>query len=48
MGGMNQKRPNAIKGTINHAKTSFSTEILCNNWRGSMFSAATVTAAARC
>jgi hypothetical protein len=27
MGGMNWKRPTAIKGTMNHAKTSFSTEI---------------------
>jgi hypothetical protein len=28
MGGMNQKRPTAIKGTMNDAKTSVSTEIL--------------------
>jgi hypothetical protein len=27
MGGMNLKRPTAIKGTVNHAKTSVSTEI---------------------
>jgi hypothetical protein len=27
MGGMNLKRLTAIKGTLNHAKTSFSTEI---------------------
>jgi hypothetical protein len=27
MGGMNWKRPTAIKGTINHANTSFSAEI---------------------
>jgi hypothetical protein len=27
MGGMNQKRPTVIKGTMNHAKTSFSTKI---------------------
>jgi hypothetical protein len=27
MGGMNKKRPTAIKGTMNHATTSFSTEI---------------------
>jgi hypothetical protein len=27
MGGMNLKCPTAIKGTMNHAKTSFSTEI---------------------
>jgi hypothetical protein len=27
MGGMNKKRLTAIKGTMNHAKTSFSTEI---------------------
>jgi hypothetical protein len=27
MGGMNQKHPTAIKGRMNHAKTSFSTEI---------------------
>jgi hypothetical protein len=27
MGRMNLKRPTAIKGTMNHAKTSFSTEI---------------------
>jgi hypothetical protein len=27
MGGMNKKCPTAIKGTMNHAKTSFSTEI---------------------
>jgi hypothetical protein len=27
MGVMNWKRPTAIKGTLNHAKTSFSTEI---------------------
>jgi hypothetical protein len=27
MGGMNKKRPTAIEGTMNHAKTSFSTEI---------------------
>jgi hypothetical protein len=27
MGGMNQKRPTAIKGTMNHADASFSTEI---------------------
>jgi hypothetical protein len=27
MGGMNSKRPTAIQGTMNHAKTSFSTEI---------------------
>jgi hypothetical protein len=27
MGGMNWKRPTAIKGTMHHAKTSFSTEI---------------------
>jgi hypothetical protein len=27
MGGLNQKRPNAIKGTMNHAKTSSSAEI---------------------
>jgi hypothetical protein len=28
MGEMNWKRPTAIKGTMNHAKTSFSKEIL--------------------
>jgi hypothetical protein len=28
MGGMNWERPTPIKGTMNHAKTSFSTEIL--------------------
>jgi hypothetical protein len=27
MGGMNQKRPTAMIGTMNHAKTLFSTEI---------------------
>jgi hypothetical protein len=27
MGGMNWKRPTEIKGTMNHAKTSFSSEI---------------------
>jgi hypothetical protein len=27
MGVMNYKRPTAIEGTMNHAKTSFSTEI---------------------
>jgi hypothetical protein len=27
MGGMNWKRPTAITGSVNHAKTSFSTEI---------------------
>jgi hypothetical protein len=27
MGGMNWKRPTAIKGTMHHAKTSFSTVI---------------------
>jgi hypothetical protein len=27
MGGMNEIRPTAIRGTMNHAKTSFSTEI---------------------
>jgi hypothetical protein len=27
MGVMNWKRPTAIKGTMDHAKTSFSTEI---------------------
>jgi hypothetical protein len=27
MGGMNLKRPTAIEGSMNHAKTSFSTEI---------------------
>jgi hypothetical protein len=27
MGVMNLKRPTAIKGTMNHAKTSFSTEM---------------------
>jgi hypothetical protein len=27
MGGMNSKRPTAIKGTMNHAKTSASREI---------------------
>jgi hypothetical protein len=27
MGGMNWKCPSTIKGTMNHAKTSFSTEI---------------------
>jgi hypothetical protein len=27
MGGMNERRPTAIKGTMNHAKTSFGTEI---------------------
>jgi hypothetical protein len=27
MGGMNWKRQTAIKGTMNHAKTSFSTEM---------------------
>jgi hypothetical protein len=27
MGGMNKKRPTAIKGTMSHAKTSFSTKI---------------------
>jgi hypothetical protein len=26
MGGINWKRPTAIKGTMNHAKTSFSAE----------------------
>jgi hypothetical protein len=33
MGVMNWKRPTAIKGTMNHAKTSFSTEIFA----GAMF-----------
>jgi hypothetical protein len=28
MGGMNWKRPTTIKGTMHHARTSFSTEIL--------------------
>jgi hypothetical protein len=27
MGGMNHKRPTVIKGTMNHAKTSFSIKI---------------------
>jgi hypothetical protein len=27
MGGMNWNRPTTVKGTINHSKTSFSTEI---------------------
>jgi hypothetical protein len=27
MGVMNQKHPTAIEGTMNHAKTSFSTEM---------------------
>jgi hypothetical protein len=27
MGGMNWKRPTAIKGTMHHAKASFSTEV---------------------
>jgi hypothetical protein len=27
MGGMNYKLPTAMKGTMNHAKISFSTEI---------------------
>jgi hypothetical protein len=27
MGGVNKKRPTAMKGTINHAKESFSREI---------------------
>jgi hypothetical protein len=28
MGGMNSKRPSAVKGTMHHASTSFSTKIL--------------------
>jgi hypothetical protein len=27
MGGMNYKHPSAIKGTMNHVKTSYSAEI---------------------
>jgi hypothetical protein len=45
MGGTNWKRPTAIKGTLNHAKTSFCTEICAGaiiSLVGSVFGAATV------
>jgi hypothetical protein len=29
MGGINENRPTAIKGTMNYAETSFGTEIIC-------------------